>query len=284
LKQFGLAMHNYHDTNGSFPIGRQGMAGGSTAGPRRTWAFGILNFIEQTSLYNATNFSVDFYFPQNTTVIKTGINSFDCPSDPGGPNIEEPASAYPRAKADYMVNFGNASWDQDGAVKGTSKSFNPFTPTGTNVPPPPYKTVTFMASPFTSERSYGVNSVTDGTSNTLLLSEVKIGINKGNSSDHRGDVYNDDRNCFEFYTYTAPNSPLPDQMQSGYCQYPNSTNPPCFIVSGGYYNAARSFHPGGVNVTLGDGSVKFMKDSIALNVWRALGTMSGGEVISADAY
>src|SRR5437660_530008 len=58
LKQLGIAMHNYHDTNGSFPIGRQGK-------PRRTWTFGILPFIEQTTLYNAINFSTDFYQRQN---------------------------------------------------------------------------------------------------------------------------------------------------------------------------------------------------------------------------
>jgi prepilin-type processing-associated H-X9-DG protein len=48
--------------------------------------------------------------------------------------------------------------------------------------------------------------------------------------------------------------------------------------------AARSFHPGGVNVLYGDGHVAFVKDSIAVSVWRALGTRNGGELLSADAY
>ena len=48
--------------------------------------------------------------------------------------------------------------------------------------------------------------------------------------------------------------------------------------------SARSQHPGGVNAMLGDGSVKFIKDSVNLQTWRALGTRNGGEVISADAY
>jgi prepilin-type processing-associated H-X9-DG protein len=47
---------------------------------------------------------------------------------------------------------------------------------------------------------------------------------------------------------------------------------------------ARSYHPGGVNMLLADGSVRFIKDSIAGNVWRGLGSISGGDVISADAY
>ena len=47
---------------------------------------------------------------------------------------------------------------------------------------------------------------------------------------------------------------------------------------------ARSYHPGGVNSLLGDGSVKFIKDSVNLTTWRALGTTNGGEVISGDSY
>jgi prepilin-type processing-associated H-X9-DG protein len=47
---------------------------------------------------------------------------------------------------------------------------------------------------------------------------------------------------------------------------------------------ARSFHAGGVNTLLGDGSVRFVKNSINGNVWRALGTLNGGEVVSADAW
>jgi prepilin-type processing-associated H-X9-DG protein len=50
------------------------------------------------------------------------------------------------------------------------------------------------------------------------------------------------------------------------------------------WQAARSRHPGGVNVGLADGSVKFIKNSISLNVWSALSTSQGGEVISSDSY
>jgi prepilin-type processing-associated H-X9-DG protein len=50
-----------------------------------------------------------------------------------------------------------------------------------------------------------------------------------------------------------------------------------------YVNAS-SFHPGGVNVCFGDGSVRFVKNSIAMNVWWAVGTRANGEVVSADAY
>ena len=50
------------------------------------------------------------------------------------------------------------------------------------------------------------------------------------------------------------------------------------------FSNANSYHPGGVNTLMADGSVRFMKDSININTWMALGTRNGGEVISADSY
>ena len=58
----------------------------------------------------------------------------------------------------------------------------------------------------------------------------------------------------------------------------------CIFPPGRIMNTANSYHPGGVNVTLCDGSVRFVKDSISLPTWRALGSRNGGEVISADSY
>ena len=50
------------------------------------------------------------------------------------------------------------------------------------------------------------------------------------------------------------------------------------------YSNAGSFHPGGVNALMGDGSVKFLKNSISMNIYWALGSRAGGEVIGADSY
>ena len=76
-------------------------------------------------------------------------------------------------------------------------------------------------------------------------------------------------------------------MQSqSYCNYPFQGNPPCAAAPSilAITNAARSRHPGGVNVGLADGSVRYIKDSINLFSWRALSTTQGNEVISSDAY
>ena len=272
MKQIALGMHNYHDTNGSFPIGRQDA-------PRRTWTFSILPAVEQSTLFNALNFATDFYQPPNTTVIFMAVSVFDCPSDPNSNAIEEPNSAYPRAKGNMVVNFGNTHYDQD-------RANNPFAgPLNT----PGQTSTLFRDAPFNANKAFGLRDMTDGTSTTLLLSEIIVGVNdQNNNSDHRGDLYNNDHNCFHFNVYSAPNSTiLPDWMQ-GYCLYPNRSNPPCVdstnLSPSESFNAARSYHSGGVNAAMGDGSVRFFKNTIALVPWRALGTMSGNETISSDSY
>jgi hypothetical protein len=64
----------------------------------------------------------------------------------------------------------------------------------------------------------------------------------------------------------------------------DQTNPPCIKTTAPTFAASRSFHPGGVNSLLGDGSVRFFKNSVSLPVWRALSTLAGSEVVSSDAY
>jgi prepilin-type processing-associated H-X9-DG protein len=111
----------------------------------------------------------------------------------------------------------------------------------------------------------------------------------GQAYDHRGDIFNDDYNCTMFMTYTTPNSKIPDWMGGDangrpWCTYGQGPNVP--VCTGGVpvFNASRSRHPGGVNTLMGDGSVRFIKDSINGASWRALGSIAGGEVISADSY
>jgi prepilin-type processing-associated H-X9-DG protein len=89
-----------------------------------------------------------------------------------------------------------------------------------------------------------------------------------------------------FMAYTTPNSAIPDWIANGYCRYPDLTNPTCtgVPVAQDSYNASRSYHPGGVNALLADGSVRFSKNSISIPVWRALSSTTGGEVVSSDSY
>jgi hypothetical protein len=92
-----------------------------------------------------------------------------------------------------------------------------------------------------------------------------------------------------YTAYLGPNSRAADVLSDPtHCVYPFAVNPPCShaLVPGtpSVMLAARSRHPGGVLVVLGDGSVRFIKDAVSLAVWRALSTTRGGEAISGDAY
>jgi prepilin-type processing-associated H-X9-DG protein len=131
-----------------------------------------------------------------------------------------------------------------------------------------------------------MRDISDGTSNTMMASEIRIGPDSGTKSDSRGDVWSVTKCGYMFTAATTPNSPLPDQLD-GTSGCPNAlVDPRCYAASGAQreYNAARSYHPGGVNVLFTDGSVRFIKNSVNLTVWRPLSTKDGGEVISADAY
>jgi prepilin-type N-terminal cleavage/methylation domain-containing protein/prepilin-type processing-associated H-X9-DG protein len=285
LKQIGIAMHNYHDVVGTFPPGHRSSVIG-------TWQTFILPYIEGSPTYNAYNQAGRYLLPDgtknqdqtlryggaaNTTVTTTRFNSLTCPSDTAfavaGTNITE---------HNYAVNFGNA-----GLFQELQTSIN-----GMTYATPYYGGGAWLGAPFSDsdpssypsrQRTYSIASITDGTSNTLMASEVI----QSHDTSYRGFTWWGDAASFE--TWLAPNSPLPDVTQ-GYCTtlFPliMSPNPPCTNATGtqGPTYAARSRHPGGVNATFCDGSVRFIKNTINLNIWRALSTSQGNEVISADAY
>ncbi|MEJ7636560.1 MAG: DUF1559 domain-containing protein [Singulisphaera sp.] len=284
LKQIGLAMHNYESSLGSFPPGYKGVQWG-------TWMVYVLPYLEQNNLNNAWNFSGDAINDSsggslfryggrgNYTVTTSHIGAFKCPSDPnsmsktleGGSRIPGGLSANPISSHNYMVNFGNGDVQQYATINYGGTTINhlgaPFSDMGAPTVSTKSQTGTV---PF--------RAITDGLSNTLLVSETVV----GQGGDLRG---------YTWYGYTStfsgmngPNSTNPDALTSlGYCL--PTINPPCTVYSNTYRltNAVRSRHPGGVNATLADGSVKFFKNSISLSVWRALCSTQGGEVISADA-
>jgi prepilin-type N-terminal cleavage/methylation domain-containing protein/prepilin-type processing-associated H-X9-DG protein len=295
LKQLGLAMHNYHSTINTFPIGAMGIRsptaiangnlypdGSLASNHRRTWAFMILPYLEKGAIFQAINFSMAFNPPAggngvNDTVSTLLIAGFSCPSDPTSNQIDQNN----RREGNYVVNWGNSNWAQANTISGTT--YNPFV--GNPLAPP--NPVNFLGAPFTMDKSFGIQNITDGTSNTLLMAEVIIGATAPtNQYEHRGDIYNDDYNCAMFNAYTPPNSTIPDWIANSYCRYPYLTNPPCANTSTApnSYNASRSYHPGGVNALLADGSVKFFKNSTNVATWRALGSSQGGEVIDASSY
>jgi len=122
--------------------------------------------------------------------------------------------------------------------------------------------------------------ITDGTSNTLMMSEIIVAKNDSDSNTH-GDIFNDDQSTVSsmFMTVNTPNSGT-DVMS--YIANPDPKAPQTSGNPG--YVSARSRHTGGVNVLFADGSTKFVSDGVPLVTWQALGSMSGGESIDGSKY
>lgn len=138
---------------------------------------------------------------------------------------------------------------------------------------------------------YGVkrdfSSMRDGTSQTVAVSEVISGATPtgaGTPLDLRGIWWIDQGVGYSHYR--TPNSPQADPFHGSYTSQKKQL-PNLELIPGGWpavMLGARSYHSGGVNAVFADGSVHFMSESIASDIWTALGSMNGGEVISADAY
>jgi prepilin-type N-terminal cleavage/methylation domain-containing protein/prepilin-type processing-associated H-X9-DG protein len=279
IKQLGLGMHNHHDSQGT-------LTWGAKSSPSQTWTFLILPYLEQVQMYNAVNLSQPSYAYQNITVIQARLNVFNCPSDPlaGEMWISHKLASYPnRTKGNYAVNWGNSDYEQNMTVTDS------FAPANLGA----FGSLTSIRGPFRVNNTtnaiqpYSFRDIIDGTSNTMMASELKLVADYNGYSDARGDIWSGGTKCGYMYTAaTPPNSTIADQLDgTGGCPY-TASNPPCYPATGSQreFNAARSYHSGGVNVAFCDGSVRFIKDSINLVTWRALSTKDGGEVVSSDAY
>jgi prepilin-type N-terminal cleavage/methylation domain-containing protein/prepilin-type processing-associated H-X9-DG protein len=260
LKQWGLAMHMHHDQQCSLPPG-------ASRNPRHTWVVHLWPYMEQDNLANAYGnlATQQFYIAPAcilnsfTGVIATSVPTYYCPSD--RPGAMWTADGYYRARGNYVVNWGAYNASGSALVAGTTPApFGYLTPGGT-----PLKT--------------RFTQISDGESNTLLMSEVVTAPTDGEYNAH-GDIFNDDPAGAStmFMTINTPNSGT-DIM---YCSAnTDQAFAPCKPGSPGYASA-RSRHTNGVNALFCDGSVKFINNSVSLATWQALGTMNGGDIPGSD--
>ena len=270
LRQWTLALHNMHDVEGRFPYGS---TNNGHPNRRKTWIMFVWPYIEQNNLATKTVLSQPFYEPPHTIhftmdgLCGQRLPTYRCPSDRSG-TLDQNVGQYQRTRGNYMVNWGNALYDdRRAAPTGTAveQNFGPFYHTGGNRATPGI---------------VGFRNIVDGTSNTLMLSETLMA-KVATDNDWRGDIHNDD-GVFRFHTVVTPNSTSPDLISS--TNFFRADNDRAMPVALGNPQraAARSRHPNGVNAALCDGSVRFFSNNIALATWGALGTMGGGEASSAD--
>ncbi|HEX8199040.1 MAG TPA: DUF1559 domain-containing protein, partial [Isosphaeraceae bacterium] len=137
----------------------------------------------------------------------------------------------------------------------------------------------------TTNPPFNLRDFSDGSSQTMMLSEVIDTMPNGTTVDIRGDTWANAKGSLQFMAYTPPNSSIRDQVEgSKECAYPFQQNPPCLTGANAAFIAARSRHPGGVSVLFSDGSVKFIKNSISIDAYRAISTKDGGEVVSSEQF
>ena len=313
LKQIGLAIHNYHDVHGSFPMGAS--YGWVTTSPPYFTAkqnlsahVAMLPFLELGTIYNAFNHnwgcedaSGTIPYQIQRTAQTTQVRAFLCPSDPfsGKPN-----------------NNGTFNTNNYYGCVGTSTWFTAQSTSAAAL------ANTASTGYFSWQKTYSLRDVTDGSTNTIAFSEAivgnptqqfrqkNIGLNSvssipagallldassnppltlqgialctaawqggtGKLDKQRGQNWAHGAMAFTmFNTVVVPND---TQNEWTHCSNTGSG-------SLSTYSNADSWHPGGVNTTMGDGSVKFIKNSINQRIWWALGTRGNGEVISADSF
>jgi len=264
LKQWALAMHNMHDATGALPEGNQD-------DPRRVWVVLVWPYVEAGNMYAEFDLSVDFDLPPNTYqdtlagIYAKTVPIYYCPSD--RVNALWMGDSYWRARGNYVINWGN-QW----------VPFNSGDPLqNPALGSAPFGYADYMSP--TLPRTVHLTDITDGTSSTLLMSEVIMAAND-TDFDVRGDMLNDGFGCTQFMTIAPPNATATaaDWDNIHWCVYPGA-NPPCTQVANGSpsFKLARSKHPGGVNASFADGHVQFIQNGINPATWRALGTMNGGE-------
>jgi prepilin-type N-terminal cleavage/methylation domain-containing protein len=271
LKQLGIAMHNRHDTYNALPagMGPYGCCWG-------TWQVLVLPYLEQSNAYNlyqnwggsdtvygdgpaaqsGTTFPRYASAPNTTNVTARRFAAMTCPSDTNNAPIA------PITNHNYAVNWGNTTYNQTTY---------------------PSTTITFEQAPFGQGKLQAVgqrmtgqpfSALLDGLSNTMMVGEVL----QGKGSDLRGFGWWGD--AAGFTAYELPNSTVPDRIYTaGYCNNQPKWNLPCDVSSSAHPTrfSSRSRHPGGVQTTMCDASVRFVPQTLDILVWRGMSTAAGAE-------
>lgn len=260
LKQLGLAMHGHHDAIGTLPnlMGPSGCCWG-------TWTIPILPYLEQDNIYRLyVNYGGDDSTgprysgaPNTTRVTNQMLKVWTCPSD------------RPNRPFSNLTNHNYAVVHSQGGFPGVGRPI-------TGVPQLPG----MFAWRSGDRNGIKLTDVADGLTNTVMVAEVM----QGQGRDLRGFTWWGD--AAGASTFLPPNTTSPDVIYTPtYCNNQPGQGLPCVgtpTTSNPSVMYARSRHSNGVNAGLGDGSVRYVPNSINQAVWRAMGSRTGGEVVSQN--
>ncbi len=249
LKQMGLALHNYHSANDSFPMSR--VAGGKGHGVGHSGFAQILPYMEMSPIYNGYNFHLENWHAANITTVRTQIATYICPDNKGDLKLVPAAEvitpdgpAYPGSRSTFARSHYGMNWG--GGHPGFGDDFVKANGSyrGVLVPVQDDKNKD-------KSRNIGLRDITDGTSNTLAIAEKRDsqGWGVGGWGGSEFDVG-------ESPAYQG-DDPRARRVFSG------------------------SPHEGGLNILFCDGAARFLPASIDRKVWYALITRDGNEVIKS---
>jgi len=266
LRQVGIALQNYHSAYEKFPPGYDCDIGNARTGTNGTWFQLVIPYVEQGNLdaaykawlkeYKAFGVGYAELYSINEEPAKAPVPVFSCPSDMN--NGKNRTFGF---YGNYVLNHGSDLLNTSPAKFGWVDKDGLF---------------------FTYSE-IEMRDVTDGTSNTIMASEVLLVLDEDPGTcanvavDGRGCYWYGALNGATFGTLWPPNTNVGDKQ---YWCSPNRPETPC--VPGcnalNINTSARSDHPGGVMVTMSDGSVSFMSESVQRNVFRVLGSRNGEEL------
>ena len=260
LKQLSLALHNYHDVHKCLPFGNGGTTPPSGS-PGYSAVSLLLPFLEQAPLHSQIDFTRPLTHSVNTPARLQVVPGFLCPSDRVNPQPQAGGAI------NYMANKGSLHWWSDARQNGI----------------------------FLHSRSFRFADITDGLSNTSAFAERLLADGNNGVVDLKADVFlgsgdpnspdeaiqmcyatdaNNLANQFPLFMgapwingqHTYMHVDVPNRRSCGF--YPTKATMP-----------ATSRHPGGVNMTLCDGSVRFVAETVELQLWRSVGARQDGNVI-----
>ncbi|MBX6311952.1 MAG: DUF1559 domain-containing protein [Isosphaeraceae bacterium] len=314
LKQLGLALHNYETALGAWPMPIVLSGTGNTTTYTTGWSAQarLLPYLEGNATFNAANLSVFKEDPPNSTVITLSVSTLLCPSEvKPQPSVHDygvsAVTNYGVCEGDWFV-WGGFNGPENRSAFGPNRSRRL-----SDITDGLSQTLVMAEVKAYQASSIRLADVTDGLSNTVAFSEVKayqpalhdgglptgVGVPPPASPNELG-AYPGTFDREWSHTEWVSGHILHSGMSSGFP--PNTVIPS--VNSGQQYDidftssrlgtsdtrqtylvvTSRSYHPGGVNTLMLDGSVRFAKSSISQATWRALGTRAGGEVISFDSY
>ena len=245
LKQLGLALHNYQESHGAFPAGYRYLPNYVWGG--FGWAAAILPNLEQGNLYNQLNLTFPAWHLANQTLCRTHLQFYLCPSDETSQYGLLDRDGLKFSMASYVASFGPGDMDE-----------YPDDPRGV-----------FFRNSHTS-----IAMIPDGLSNTIAAGERHNGEFEVHTATDHGHMVAE-----TVWPGAIRELPDDDHAHTTLFETGNGPNSPWMNDK----NCA-SRHPGIVNFALMDGSVRAIKNTISLNIFQALSTRSGAEVVSSEIY